>query len=246
MKSPTHLVRDWYRQAALKKRQRQGRVDPQVKLLRQYDIDLVLDVGANTGQYAKWLFKKGYQGRLISFEPQPDAFSTLEQNASSYQQWNVSNLALGSEETLATLNVAGNSQSSSLHAMLDRHVESAPDSAYTGKVDVQVRRVDDVLDEMGIDEQRIFMKLDVQGHEHETLRGATGCLDRLLGIEIELSLVGLYEGQRLWRETIDSMKELGFELASLRPCFNDPQTSVLLQADGVFVRPGAAEIRRAA
>ncbi|MEM9825848.1 MAG: FkbM family methyltransferase [Planctomycetota bacterium] len=243
-----HLKAAWkrpLRQLYLRHRESRGKIDAQVKLLRQYKIDLVLDVGANRGQYAKRLLRKGFAGRVVSFEPLPDAFADLSRRCQEDPNWSAINVALGDQNARATLNIAGNSQSSSLHPMLDRHVESAPDSAYTGTVDVDVRRLDQMLDQIADPNDRIFMKIDVQGHEQQTLAGASGCFDRLCGLELELSLVSLYEGQELWQETIRSLNDRGFELSSLKPCFNDPETGVLLQADGVFVRPESVPQSRA-
>lgn len=44
-------------------------------------IDTVLDVGANVGQFASSLRKKGFSGRLESFEPVSSVFADLEDAA---------------------------------------------------------------------------------------------------------------------------------------------------------------------
>lgn len=234
------------RRAYFRYQDRRGKTDPYVALLRKYGVNLVLDVGANQGQYARRLIKKGYQGKIISFEPLPDAFEHLKRRSESNPLWTAMPIALGDRKSTATLHIAGNSQSSSLHPMLDRHVASAPESAYTGEVEVQVDRLDAIIDQFTTPETRVFLKVDVQGHESEVISGALGCLDRIVGAELELSLVNLYQGQSLWQETIAGMKSKGFELATMEPCFVDPETDAMLQADGVFVRPTAVCNRCAA
>lgn len=220
----------------LRWKNRTGRRDPQVRLLQRYGVDVVLDVGANVGQYAKNLIRRRFGGRIISFEPQPDAYRSLLQNRWGLNSWSSFPFALGSQDTTASMNIAGNSQSSSLHAMLDAHVRSAPDSAYVGQVDVPVKRLDSIAPQCFGPNDRVFLKMDVQGHEHEVIEGAAGCLDRIVGMELELSLVPLYEGQLLWQQAIEAVEAMGFELARMTPGFSDPKSGVMLQADGIFMR----------
>jgi hypothetical protein len=88
------------------------------------------------------------------------------------------------------------------------------------------------------------MKLDVQGHEHEVLAGAKGCLDKITVVQMELSMRHLYEGAQSWDEAIASMESLGYRLMLLVPGFCDHVTGEMMQADGVFVREEAVEALR--
>lgn len=230
-----------FRNSVLGVRSRIAKGNVLTNLLHLYEIDLVLDVGANKGQYARGLKRNGYSGRIVSFEPLPDAFERLASNRWGFSSWRVENFALGAEDTTAVLNIAGNSQSSSLQDMHPSHVEAAPESAYVGTCEVNVRRLDSVFDRYYRAGDRVYMKVDVQGHEQQVLEGAAGCLDQIIAVESELSLVPLYEGQMLWQEAIESMKAMDFELAALEPGFQDQTTGVMLQADGVFIRKSAIE-----
>src|SRR5215472_6069643 len=81
-------------------------------LMQRRSIDVVLDVGANKGQFGKQLRGLGYRGRIISFEPLSDAFSALSQTASGDPMWTCHNFALGDLASSATINVSANSHSS--------------------------------------------------------------------------------------------------------------------------------------
>jgi FkbM family methyltransferase len=205
------------------------------KLLRSIGVDLVLDVGANAGQYTRRLRLAGYDGRIVSFEPLSDAFAALERNAARDPLWSARRLALGDEDGTREIHVAGNSWSSSLLDMGERHLASAPESAYVGSETVPVARLDSVWDEVVESDRRPFLKLDVQGFEMHALRGADEHLDRLAGVQVELALTTLYRGDSPWREVVDHLEERGFELAGLEPGFEDPDSGRMLQADGVFI-----------
>jgi FkbM family methyltransferase len=208
------------------------------KLLRSEAIDLVLDVGANVGQYAQRLRRAGYEQRIVSFEPLAAAFTELQQAAARDPLWESRRLALGDTDGSAEIHVAANSWSSSLLDLGQRHLASAPDSAYTGTETVPVARLDSVWDELVREGERVFLKLDVQGFEMHVLRGAEGHLERVAGVQAELALTSLYEGDTPWREVIDHLERRGFELAGLEPGFEDPETGRMLQADGILIRPG--------
>ncbi len=218
----------------------------ETELLSDYQIDVVLDVGANIGQYARKLIRSGYQGRIVSFEPLPDAFAALSESRKGLKRWQVENFALGEENVTAMLNVAGNSMSSSLQNMCDEHIDAAPESAYVASIDVQVKRLEDVFDQYVNSAERCYLKLDVQGHEHHVLAGASGCLDSIMAIQMELSMEYLYEGQKLWLDSIELMQQLGYRLVTLTPGFRDRRSGVMLQADGFFVRNSAIDAKKLA
>ena len=52
-----------------------------LKALNRFDVDLVLDVGANVGQFASELRLVGYKGSFVSFEPLSVAHKTLSEVA---------------------------------------------------------------------------------------------------------------------------------------------------------------------
>lgn len=95
-------------------------------LLRKAGVDLVIDVGANEGQYVRGLRDCGYAGPVVSVEPLGSAFAALSSASSRDPGWKVIRAAAGSSEARRELHIAGNSASSSLLPMLDRHVRAEP------------------------------------------------------------------------------------------------------------------------
>ena len=68
------------------------------------------------------------------------------------------------------------------------------------------------------------------------LGGAERALGELAGVQAELALAHLYEGDSPWREVIEHLAARGFELAGVEPGFTDLQTGRMLQFDGLFLR----------
>jgi FkbM family methyltransferase len=206
------------------------------RLLQSREISLVLDVGANEGQYARQLRGLGYRGRIVSFEPLTEAFAALELAAAQDPLWECRRLALGSDDGSAEINIAGNSASSSLLEMKDRQLESAPEARYVGTERVELARLDSIWTDLVRDGDRVYLKLDVQGLELEVLKGAEGSLPGVSCVQAELSFIPLYEGAPDYLELIEHLRSRGFNLAGLEEGHDDRRTGEMLQADGIFVR----------
>jgi FkbM family methyltransferase len=206
------------------------------RLLEERGIDLVLDVGANEGQYAETIRRNGYEGRIVSFEPLASAYAELERRATAVPGWATHPFALGATNGTALLHVAGNSMSSSLLAMAPRHVESAPESAYLAEQEIDVRTLDAVAPDLVGPRDRLWLKIDTQGYEIPVLRGAERTLERVEVIEAELSLVELYEGQELFGDVVAYLSARGFGNWFIEPVFRDPARGEILQVDGIFAR----------
>jgi FkbM family methyltransferase len=205
-------------------------------LLKAHGVTLILDVGANIGQYGRELRELGFSGRIVSFEPLKSAYAKLERNAERDPLWTTFNCGIGSSDGITEINVAANVHSSSMLPMLPRHLASAPESSYRSREEIRLRAMDSILPEIGADGEIIFLKSDTQGYEAEVLKGAPLTLARAVGVQMEMSLVPLYDGETLLADMIHEMGMKGFQLMSLEQGFADPATGQLLQADGIFFR----------
>ena len=205
--------------------------------LQANQIDTVLDVGANDGGYAQGILDAGFLGQILSFEPQPDAHARLQARAARQQRWSVAPaMALGAANGQITLHIAGNSTSSSVLPMLARHEQSAPQSRTIGTRTVPLSRLDQVVHPVIAQARAIHLKIDTQGYEMPVLQGASGLMPRVRGLQLEMSLVPLYQGQVLFRELFDWVSAQGFALHGVIPGFGDQTTGRMLQMDGIFFR----------
>jgi FkbM family methyltransferase len=208
-----------------------------VQALKTHDINLVFDVGANEGQFASELRQFGYTGRIVSFEPLPDAYEILTKRAAGDVDWIVhSRCAVGEKVDLIEINVAANSVSSSILQMLTTHENAEPLSKYTHKQIVNLITLDSVYEQYCKYDDSVFLKIDTQGYESQVLDGATIALNHCKGILLELSMVPLYQGQALWFELIKRLDVTQHLLYAIQPGFTNLATGQTLQIDGLFFR----------
>jgi hypothetical protein len=76
----------------------------------------------------------------------------------------------------------------------------------------------------------------VQGYERKILAGAGDCLDQVKGVQLEMSLVPLYQGQPTWDEMLQFMRLKGFALWKIEPGTRDSATGRESEFDGIFFR----------
>lgn len=206
-------------------------------LISILNINVVLDVGANTGQTGEQLRRElKYENQIYSFEPYQDAFTRLVRRARDDDKWECFNYALGASDHASCLYVAGNSQSSSMLKMNDVHIKSEPTSLTTGRQNITVKKLDDLIIKKSLLDKNIFLKVDTQGYEREVLEGATDSLQYIKLCQLELSTIQLYQNSPLIHEIIDFMYSHGFVLADLKTGMADPNTGQLLQCDGLFMK----------
>jgi FkbM family methyltransferase len=186
------------------------------QLIGERRIDLVLDVGANEGRFALGLRRDGYAGRIISFEPLTNAFAKIEVASADDPSWECLQLALGAAPGRATLNVAANWASSSLLPMNRRLRRAEPRVAYVGTEECSVATLDQLSPHLLDSEERLYLKLDVQGFELEVLRGAAATLGRVEVLDVELSLAKLYRGAPLKEEVVGYLAARHFALLGTR------------------------------
>lgn len=212
-----------------------------ILLLERLKTETVLDIGANTGQYGEELRGAGFEGDIVSFEPLSAAHAKLGERAKNDPKWKVmERCAIGAEGGEATINVSGNSVSSSILGISDAHIAAAPGSDYVGTEVVPVQTLNDLLPGLLDSGSGAHLKIDTQGYERFVVQGGSEVLDQVSSIEMELSLSPMYEGGWLSHEAFAEMAELGFRPFTVFPFFQDHSTGETFQMDALFVRADEA------
>ncbi len=213
--------------------------EPYAQLVRTFGlfgVDAVIDVGANRGQYARRLRRYGYRGPILSIEPLPDVHARLVREAAHDPAWFVAPAtALGARSGTAEIEVSAERDMSSLLPQTPLLRGISPSSHIERRLPVPLCRLDE-LEGIRPEWQRLFLKLDVQGYEMQVLEGVGGLWSRIVGLQIEMALVRLYQGEPEFRETVALLEARGFALHLLIPGYFEPKLGRQLQVDGVFYR----------
>jgi FkbM family methyltransferase len=202
--------------------------------LRFQAIDLVLDVGANEGQFAIDLRDAGYAGEIVSFEPVASVFTKLAANTARDRHWTARHLALGDRHGTAELAVTAHTVFSSMKPQAERLRDWHPGTAVTGSETVEITTLDQIFAPFA--ERKVLLKIDTQGFEQQVLAGATASLPKIAAVQLELPVVHFYENVWSLTDAIAFMERAGFAVAQLRPVVYLPGTASLGEIDCVFRR----------
>lgn len=172
--------------------------------LRNLPIKTIIDVGANKGQFAKYIKPLFPEAHLYCFEPLPEPFKELKQWEEKYRNEKVTafNLALGDNEgTLEIYNHVEHNPSSSflktskicesLYPFTKKQV-SIPVKMIT--LDKWIRSLSDPLG------PEILIKLDVQGYENRVIQGGGRTFSNAKACILEICLDQLYEDQATFKD----------------------------------------------
>jgi FkbM family methyltransferase len=214
-------------------------------LFDKFQIDTVLDVGANAGQYVKFLREYvGYQGHVVSFEPVPEMFAELEGKAASDPRWTVKRCALGSADGTLPLTITTNSDLSSF--LTPDATSLGTDTArraLTGQRQelVEVRRLDSVMPELekARPMRNIYLKIDTQGFDLHVIEGAGALLERIIGMQSETSMIKQYKESPDLVTSLQSFRAHGFDITGMFPIWRDSFLRVV-EFDTVMIRHSLA------
>lgn len=179
--------------------------------IKRLAIDVVFDVGANEGFYAKHLRMLGFRGTILSFEPDPTTYTRLVTMAKGDRNWRTFNCALGETAGEMDFRVIHHGNGTTLSSALvpTDWLENLPFET----IKVPVRTVAEMMVEERIGGQ-IFLKMDTQGFDLKVFAGA-GNHSAIKLLQSEVSVHPLYEGMPHYTEALAHYEQAGFELLDL-------------------------------
>jgi FkbM family methyltransferase len=191
------------------------------KLFKFLDVDVVFDVGANVGQYYQFLRNEvGYEGLVVSFEPTPNLARVLKEKASREKSWVIEDIALGSENGEFEFNVMENTELNSFRNPKHDDTKLFVDlNVVREKVMVKTRTVDEVYDEITrkYHKKNAYLKIDTQGFDLEVLKGASRSLAAIPALQVEVSVVPIYQNAPVYKDIIDYLEARDFVMSGIFP-----------------------------
>ena len=207
-------------------------------LFNHMGITHVIDIGANTGQFAESLYDFGFKGKVISFEPVGAAYEELEKRSRNYPDWELAErCAIGNIDGEIEMNVTDDSVFSSVLEIKESYVSHNRKSQIVRKEKAPVYRLDSLLSRYIPDDANLMLKIDTQGFEKEVIDGAPKAIQMARGLKIEIPLYAIYENTKFgFYEIMDFAKMNGFNPYSFHIEGVDLNTGRVNTIDGLFFR----------
>jgi FkbM family methyltransferase len=206
----------------------------QFKFFKPSEVQVLVDVGAHDGWYAKRAALYFPLQRSILIEPLPA-------NAVGLRKLDLPGLkvveaAMSDKKGRAKFTVSHTAQASSLLEMSPGMTEAYQlDMSCQEEIEVTVGTLDALCEEEKIAHIDL-LKIDVQGAEKLLLAGAKHTLRRTKYLQIEMLFVEHYRGCALFHELDELCRAAGFELHRLGDFSND-SNGRLLQGDAIYRNP---------
>jgi FkbM family methyltransferase len=177
-------------------------------LRKKYNMDVkgIIHIGGHYGEEIDEYIRNGIQ-EIVIFEPLSDSFDVLCENIKDLNANIIAHqVALGPEETMATMYVSDNEKQSSSLLKPKVHITHHPHVKFPETEEVEVK----VLDDFDYTEYN-FINMDVQGYELEVLKGATETLKHVDYVYCEVNRDEVYEGNAYVEELDEFLSAYNME-----------------------------------
>ena len=198
------------------------------------DFRTIVDMGANIGQFARAATMTFPEARIFCFEPLPAAAEALRRNLRDRPQVEVVQAAVSSTDGTGTLYPNAYSQASSLLRLRRQGRPLLAGLHELAPIQVGTARLDSLLAGEEL-EQPMLLKLDLQGHELEALRGAPATLQKTESVVVETAFDPTYEGEPTFHALSGFLEVAGFGFDRALNFARDTRGTIF-QMDALFTR----------
>lgn len=146
----------------------------QSKYFKSLNIDLVVDIGANTGEFINSSLSCFKGANIIAFEPTPNSFDDIFETYKNNDKVKLFQVGLGEESKEEILFVSEYSPSNSIKSK----------QADSKELKIKINKLDSYVNQI-TNHKNIFIKIDVEGYEMEVLKGGQEFLSKSKYLYIE-------------------------------------------------------------
>jgi FkbM family methyltransferase len=207
------------------------------KLIDLYQIDLIIDVGANKGQFGQLIRKLGYKGDILSFEPVLSSFELLKDRSKNDPKWEVFQLGLGDKKEQREINTFNSSDFSSLLTPSVKGKELF-DKIRVGSTElIEIDTLDNILTDLKISRTRkIFLKMDTQGYDMHVFSGAKNSIDGIVVLLSEISITQIYDGMTNYHNALMEFERNDYAVSALFPVSHNENDLSVIELDCVMIK----------
>jgi FkbM family methyltransferase len=198
------------------------------------DLDTVVDIGSNRGQFALCARRHYPEANIFCFEPLQRPANTFQKVFKNDPKVRLINKAIAPQSGSAAMHVSRWDVSSSLLPIAQAQSDNFPFTKESGQEAVSTSPLSACLDKNAI-AGIALLKLDVQGYELSALQGCEDLLARFAYVYVEASFIELYVGQALATEVVAYLLAKGFKLKCVTNLSNG-KTRQPIQGDFLFCR----------
>lgn len=209
-------------------------VEHQLVLNQLGSLDLIVDIGANRGQFSLLARHCCPNTKIFSFEPLPLPAQTFRSVFANDRHTILFQSAIGPELGEIPIHISARDDSSSLLPIAELQVQTFTGTAEVGTTSVAVAPLSHFLAATDVVE-RSLLKIDVQGFEYSVLQSCDGLLNRFAYIFCECSFVELYSGQHLAPAVINWLAAQDFMIKGMYNTHYNA-AGLAIQADFLFER----------
>mgnify|MGYP006085718475 CR=1 FL=1 len=206
-------------------------------ILKKLDINYVIDVGANNGQFGMSLRRNGYKGNILSFEPSIDPFNKLQVVANCDLKWEVRNIGLSDKKETKKINIFEASDLNSIFEPSDfgtKRFKSRMKVLYSETIELDT--LDNVLGNLDLENKRIFLKMDTQGYDLNVFKGAKEYIEKILGLLSEIPLQHIYKNNDNYHDILKQYESHDFMISGIFPVSRNKEDETIIELDCVMVK----------
>jgi FkbM family methyltransferase len=198
----------------------------------------VVDVGANTGQFAIAASRIFKAAKIYAFEPIPSCAEKLRVLASDASKIEVYTNAIGDKIDKVDFFVNEYDQASSLLRLNIEGSKHFRNLREKERISVNIITLDHFFKNKTL-VKPVLLKIDVQGAEKDVVAGGKDTLEKVEFVLMETAFTPMYIGEPSFTEMIEIMKANDFSFIRPVGFLKSPKNGEILQADILFKKSGA-------